>query len=170
MGAFASIVEVMAQMNVFQLFFPWLLVLAVTYGVLEKYNLFSEETGVNGVIALSVAFLSIGGAFFFLPQGILTSFAAGLTFSLFGLLGFLILLGVAGFDLSHEELADNPFSLPAIGALVFTLLSFLGAFAFTADIGALTKGVGNVFQDVVMPILVLVFLLVIVALTASGSD
>ncbi|MFB6190395.1 MAG: hypothetical protein ABEJ91_02375 [Candidatus Nanohaloarchaea archaeon] len=169
MGAFESIVTTMASMDVFSLFFPWLLVLSVTYGVLEKYSIFSGESEVNGVIALSVAFFSIGGAYFFLPQGILTSLAAGLTFSMFGLLGFLLLLGVAGFDLTSEKLAGDPYSLPGIGALVFTLLSFLGAFAFTADISALTKGVSNVWDEIVLPVLTLVFLLVVVSLTTRGD-
>ncbi|MFB6213307.1 MAG: hypothetical protein ABEJ07_01970 [Candidatus Nanohaloarchaea archaeon] len=168
MGAFAKIVEAMAGMDVFRLFFPWLLVLSITYGVMEKYSVFSEDSQVNGVIALSVAFFSIGGAYYFLPQGILTSFAAGLTFSIFGLLGFLILMAVAGVDVS-EEMGKN--ELPAVAAIVLVLLSFLGAFAFTADISALTSGVGNVFDDIVMPILVLVFLIIVIGAVAdSGGD
>lgn len=164
MGAFANVVETMAGMDVFSLFFPWLLVLSVTYGVLEKYNVFSEDSGVNGTIALSVAFFSVGGAYFFLPGGILTSFAAGLTFSMFGLVGFLILLAVAGMDVT--ELGDTS-DLPTIGAVVLVILSFLGAFAFTADISALLSGVEDAWQDVIMPILVLVFLLIVVSMTTD---
>lgn len=165
--AFNQIVEIMAEMGVFQLFFPWLLVLAITYGVLEKYNVFSDDAQVNGTIALAVAFVSIGGAYFFIPAGLLTNFAAGLTFSVFGILGLMILLGVAGYDLS-EDMSSR--SLPVIGAIVLGIVSFLGAFAFRADVGALLGGVENAWQEAVMPVLVLIFLLSIVAITAGGSS
>lgn len=166
MGAFAEVVRTMAGMDVFQLFFPWLLMLAVTYGVLEKYGIFSDDSGVNGAIALAVAFFATGGAFFFLPEGILSSFAAGLTFSVFGILGLMILLALAGVNLEEEM---NREELPAIGALVLAILTFLGAFVFQADLGAMLGNVQNAFQDVVMPILILVFLIIVVALTAGGG-
>ncbi len=166
MGAFATIVETMAEMDVFQLFFPWLLVVAITYGVLEKYNVFSEDASVNGTIAFSVAFFAIGGAHFFLPPGIMTSFAASLTFSVFGILGLMIMAAVAGIDI--EDMADNSRLLPTLIGILF-LLSFIGAFAFQADLETLLGGIENTFQEVVMPILILVFLLGIVAITARGS-
>lgn len=165
MGAFETIVQSMAGMDLFQLFFPWLLILAVTYGILEKHNVFSDDAQVNGVIALSLAFFSVGGAYYFLPQGILSSLAAGLTFSVFGLLGFMILLAVAGFDLSGDFGLEDP--LPII-AVVLGLLSFLGAFFFQADLDALVGGVENVFQEMVMPILVLIFLLLVIGAVADS--
>lgn len=169
MGAFATIVEQMAAMDIFQLFFPWLLVVSVTYGVLEKSNIFSGDASVNGTIAFSVAFFSVGGAYYFLPEGILTSFAAALTFSLFGVLGVMILAAVAGFDLENLAGGEGP-PLMALLVGVLFLLSFIGAFSFQADIGALLGNVENTFQEVVMPILVLVFLLFVVALTVGGGD
>jgi len=165
--AFEQIVEIMAEMGVFQLFFPWLLVLAITFGVLEKYNIFSEDAQVNGTIALAVAFISIGGAYFFIPQGLMTSFAAALTFSIFGILGLMILLGVAGYDLSD---AMDESSLPVGGAIILGILSFIGAFVFQADLGGLLGGVENTFQEAVMPILILVFLLLVVATVGGSSD
>ncbi len=167
MGAFGDVVRLLAEMDIIQLFFPWLLILAVTYGVLEKYNVFSEDAQVNGVIALAVAFVSIGGVLLYLPAGILTNFAAALTFSVFGLLGLMILLAVAGYDVG-EAMGEG--DLPVGAAIVLALLSFLGAFFFTVDLGNLLGGVQNTFDEVVMPILVLVFLLLVVSATVGSSD
>jgi len=36
MGAFENLIQMMAGMDIFQLFFPWLFVLAVSFGLLEK--------------------------------------------------------------------------------------------------------------------------------------
>jgi len=166
MGAFANLVQAMMAMDVFRLFFPWLLVLAVVYGVLENSGVLSDDSSVNGVIALAVAFISIGGAYMFLPPGIMTSLAAGLTFAIFGLLGLMILLSVSGYDLS-EGMEET--QLPVLFAFIMAILIFIGAFAFQADIGSLLGNNVNAFQDAVMPILILVFLLAIVAITMGGG-
>ncbi|MFB6147519.1 MAG: hypothetical protein ABEJ66_01410, partial [Candidatus Nanohaloarchaea archaeon] len=113
-------------------------------------------------------FFAVGGVYYFLPQGILTSLAAGLTFSIFGLLGLMLLLGVSGYDISQEMETGN---LPVILAIVLAILAFLGAFAFQADISALLGGGGggggDALQDVVMPILVLIFILLVVSETTG---
>lgn len=157
----------LTEMDIIPLFFPWLLVLAVTFGVLEKHGIFSEEAQVNGVISLAVAFIAVGGAALYLPQGILTNFAAALTFSIFGLLGLMILLAVGGYDLS-EAMSEDDLTVGA--AVILGLMSFIGAFAFTVDFGNLLGGVQNTFDEVVMPILVLLFLLLVVSATVGGDS
>ncbi len=166
MGAFATIVEVMAGMDVFQLFFPWLLILGIAYGILDKYEVISDDSSVNGVIALSFAFFTIGGAFVFLPSGTFTQLAAFFAFGVFGVLGFVVLLGVAGYDL--EELADSPYSLPGIAAIVIAIVSFLAV--LSSKFGLEGMETGNAFEEVVMPILVLVFLLLIVYWTLNMDE
>lgn len=168
MGAFESVVQTMAGMDVFQLFFPWLFVLAVTYGLLEKHGVFSEDSTVNGVIALSLSFLTIGGAAMFVPAGMFTHFAAALAFGLFAIIGFLILLAASGMDVS--DLGDEG-DLPTIGALVITIVSFIGVVGYYLDIESILGGVsgGNVFDEIVMPVLVLIFLLIVVTSVANSS-
>lgn len=167
MGAFETIVMVMADMNLFHLFFPWLLVLGVTYGILNKHGVISEEESVNGVIALSVAFLTIGGAAVFIPEGMFTHLAAALAFGIFGLIGLLLLMAVAGFDIT--QFSEEKYSIPFIGALVIGIVTFIGVLAARLDLGAMMSGVENGFQEVVMPILILIFLLIVVAITAGGD-
>lgn len=164
MGAFQSIVNTMMQMDVFHLFFPWLLVLALTYGALNKANFF-EDNSVNGVVAVAIAFMAIGGISLFVPQGLFTNFAAVLAFSLFAILGFIILLAVAGVDIdSYASEFDG--NLAAVGALVFIVVGIIGTILTHVDI-QLTAPSGGFFDQVVMPVLILVFLFLIVAVTAG---
>lgn len=164
---FETVVQAFVDMSIFHLFFPWLLVLAVSFGLLEKYEMFGDDPAVNGTVALSLAFLTIGGSYMYLPQGIFTNFAGALAFSIFGLLGLMLLLGLSGVKM--DEVTGKG-ELPTIGALVLAIVTFLGAFAFRVDLGYLLTDVTNVFQEVVMPILILVFLIIVVGMTAGGGD
>ncbi len=166
MGAFESIVQTMMDMNVFHLFFPWLLLLAVTYGLLEKYEFFDES--VNGTISLAFATMAMGGIFLFVPEGLFSHFAAVMAFGAFGILGLLILMAIAGIDIGEFE--DPQGELPGIVALVVFILGFLGVVVAQLDIGSLLGGVRNTFQEVVMPILILVFLLLVVSTTTGGGE
>lgn len=168
MGAFAAVVQTMADMNIFHLFFPWLLIFAVSYGVMNKNEVFSEDQTVNGVIALSIAFLTIGGAAVFVPEGLYTHFAAALSFGVFGILGFMILLAVAGYDLT--QLAEKESSLPLIGAVLIAIVGFIGVLLSNFDVQSMLGGVSNPVDEILMPILVMIFLIIIVGATAGGGE
>lgn len=168
MGAFETIVQVMIDMNVFHLFFPWLLVLALTYGALDKYEIFGEQS-VSGTIAFATATLAMGGIYLYVPAGVFTNFAAALAFGVFGIVGMIVLFAVAGVDVTAFENPKN--ELPGIAALVIAIVSFVGVVLTQLDwatiLGAANAG-GNAFQEVVMPILVLIFLLLVIGTTASS--
>lgn len=163
MGAFNVIVEVMTEMG-FRLFLPWLLVLAVTYGLLEKYELVSGETQVNGSIALAMAFLTILGVNQYAPPGIFTNFAAAVSFGLFGLLGFMVLIAVTGYDL--ENYADK--GAPRWFAVAIFVVSFVTIIVSFVDMGQIVAEGQNAFEDVILPILVLIFFILIVRETARS--
>ncbi len=165
MGAFETIVQTMMDMNVFHLFFPWLLILAVTYGLLEKYDFFDDS--VNGTIALAFATIAMGGIFMFVPEGLFSHFAAVMAFGVFALLGLLILLAVVGID--PTEFEDPQGELPGGAAIVIAIVGFIGVVVSQLDVRALLGGVQNSFQEVVMPILILVFLLLVVSTTTGGG-
>ena len=163
---FEQVVQLMAEMGLFQLFFPWLLVLAVTYGVVQQYEIFGDDPAVNGTVALAVAFIAIGGAYLFLPDQILTHFAASITFLVFAVIGLMILMAVAGIDL--DEVAEGG---DAIYWIIFSLIiiAMILALSATVDLGSISAD-RDIFDEIVMPILVLVFLIIIVALTVTGDD
>jgi hypothetical protein len=170
MGAFATIVEVMAEMDVFQLFFPWLLILSISYGILQKSEVIGDDSTVNGVAALSLAFFTIGGSYFFVPAGTFTRFASGLAFLVFAIIGLVVMLGVAGIDLSeYTEIEGN---LPALVAIIGFIIIFFGTLAFSLPWGDIfgtgnLMGSGSVFEEIIMPILILIFLIIIVATTTD---
>ncbi len=168
MGAFATIVEVMAGMDVFQLFFPWLLILGLSYGILEQYEFVSDDSSVNGVIALSFAFFTIGGAYIFLPAGTFTQLAALMAFGLFGILGLVVLMGVAGYDI--ESIGEDGTSIPVLAAVAVAIVAFAVVLMSSFNIGGLSLTSANFFEDVVMPILVLVFMGGIVYWTLNPAE
>lgn len=173
MGAFATIVEVMAEMDVFQLFFPWLLVLSITYGVLEKSEAVSDDSSVNGAIALSMAFFAIGGAYLFLPEMILVRSAAALTFAIFALIGFMVLLGVSGVDIEEmgEEggISGNPVAGIAVLIFIVGFIAILLSQDFIFDL-VVSGSNTNLVEEVLMPILVLIFLALVVKWTLSDGE
>lgn len=156
----------MADMG-FNLFLPWLIILAITYGALEKYEFVSDETQVNGAIAIAFAFLVILGVYQFAPPGIFTNFAAAVAFGAFALVGFMILLTTAGYDVT--EFSEEKWSLPFIIAVVIFLVSFIAIVATYIDIGGLLGEDLDGFNDVVMPILILVFFIIVIGQTTSGD-
>lgn len=168
---FEQIIQSMVEMQIFRFFFPWLLVLAVSYGVLEKYHFISEDEFVNGSISLAIAFMAGGGAYLFIPAGLLTNVVAAATFAIFAVIGLMIVLGVAGYDL--EKLQENDRSMPLVlGAAIFSvaLLSIIASFF---DLGQFIPEIENwhrFFEQFIMPILILGLILGIVVLTARPSD
>jgi hypothetical protein len=160
MGVFQTVLQTMYEMGM-NLFLPWLLILSVTYGILDKYNVLSDDPQVNGVISLSFAFISVLGVNQFAPAGMWTQFAANISFGVFGLLAMLILMAVAGYDVS--DLAGDRWSLPVIFGGVIAIVSFIGILISYGDSGAIVEG--NLFDEVVMPILTLIFVLLLVYFT-----
>lgn len=57
MNYFEIIFEKMAEWGMVDFFFPWMLFTAIIYGILQNKKYISEQTSVNGVIAISSAFI-----------------------------------------------------------------------------------------------------------------
>lgn len=163
MGFFDQVVIAMAEIGM-DLFLPWLMILAISYGILDKYEVISSEAQVNGTVAISFAFLVIIGAHSFVPAGMWSQFAANIAFGVFGLLALLILLAVAGYDLN--DMGDE-WSLPWIFGGVIAVVSFIGVLIQFGDAGALIGPGENLFDQVVMPILTLIFLIAVIAITTQ---
>lgn len=166
MGAFEQIAVTMSEAG-FEIFLPWLLVFSISYGLLNKYEFVSGEKDVNGVVSLAFAFLTVIGVSSFAPPGMWAHFAANIAFGMFGVLSLLILFAVAGYDVSN--LSDGSWSLPWILAGIIGIVSFIGVIVGYGNPGQLIGPGENLFDDVIMPILALVFVLSIVAITSSSD-
>lgn len=175
MGAFEAIAQTMADMGVFSFFFPWLLTLAISYGILDQYEVISDDDTVNGVVSLSIAFFVIGAAYTTLGTGIFLEFAAALAFGLFAVIGLIVLIGTAGVDLSEYDQIEG--NLPALAAILIFLVAFFGTLItqtqfFDALVpliegsgGGSSGGAGFLSQ-----FMVLLFLLLVIIFVANSGD
>ncbi len=157
----------MSQTDIIHLFFPWLLLLAFTFGMLQKYEFFEDEA-VTGAIALSSSFLAIAGIYFFLPENIFANFGGILAFAAFGVLGFLIVMAIAGIDISEMEgrIGKIPLAV-GLGILGIGLLAMAaGAFPVEEVVREVNID-ANLVDNVLMPIILLVFIIAIVAVSSS---
>lgn len=165
MGAFNQIIQIMWDMGL-DLFFPWLILLAATYGILNKYEVISEEEGVNGAIAIGTAFLGVLGITG--SGGMFTTFAAAITFGIFGMLGLIVLMAVAGYDITeHAEDSTSGF---AIAAALIGIISFLTVVFNFVDFREWIPAGASVFQDVLMPVLILLFLISVIYITTNSGE
>ncbi|WP_414836667.1 hypothetical protein [Candidatus Nanohalococcus occultus] len=166
MGVFDELVRMMMDMGVFQVIFPWLIVMSVTYGALSKYEYFEDDM-VNGAIALSLGFLTSAGMVMFVPEGLFTNFMAALAFVAVGLIGIIVLAAIGGIDFSEIDREDNPIGGIAIG---FSLIALVLVFLYQYDItGLIPQTSGSVWEDAVMPVLTMIFIIILVAVTAGGG-
>lgn len=167
MGVFDEIIRMMMDMGVFQVIFPWLIVMSITYGALEKYEYFDDEM-VNGAIALSLGFLTSAGMVMFVPQGLFANLMAALAFVSVGLIGIIVLAAIGGIDFSEIDREDNPIGGIAIGVSIVALIL---VFLYQYDLsGFIPETGGNVWNDAVMPVLTMIFILLLVLFTANGGD
>ena len=147
---FTILVDNLNRMGFFGFLLPWLLMFALTYGLLLKSKVLGEDPKIIGVISLVAAFFVIGyggvaiGEFF---QGIFQAAAIVLA----GILVIVLFIAMAGGDIS--KLTENKAVMAAIagiGIIVFIIVigSSLGA-------GVSSDVMAALFMVVVMAIAVL---------------
>lgn len=166
MSFFSDLVIFMAETDIIHLFFPWLLLLAFTFGILQKYEFFEDEA-VSGAIAVSSSFLAITGIYFFMPENIFANFGAVLAFATFAALGFLIVMAIAGVDISNLDNRIGRIPLAAgLAVLGIGMLSIAaGALPVNEAIAGISFNV-NIYEEIVMPVIVFGFILAVIALTS----
>lgn len=57
---FQPVVEKLIDLGFYEFFFPWLITAAIFFGLLKKSKVLGEGVVLNGVVALSIAFLIFG--------------------------------------------------------------------------------------------------------------
>ena len=159
MAVFESLIQTMIDAGSSYVFM-WLLFAGIIYGLLEKYSVFGESSA-NGGVALGASFFTLLGIFQFAPEGLFLNFAAAIGFILFGIFGVLIILSISGIDVPEmsEGLEGN---ILAGSGILLILIAFLGVLAYQLDWSSLLGDVGNAWQDILFPIVFLVFMLIII--------
>ena len=169
MAVFESLLQLMIDAGASYIFM-WILFAALIYGVLAKYEVFGEDSVMAGV-ALGGSFFTLLGVYAFAPAGLFLNFAAAIGFGLFAIFGLAILLSLAGIDIAELAEGDDGNGPIAGLAIGIGFISIIGVILYNVDIlGLLSVDTGgNTFQNVVFPILFLIFLLVVM-LNATGGD
>lgn len=86
--------------GVFDLFLPWLLILAVSYGILKKTEALGDEDSVIAIASVAISFLGVAGIFSVVPAEFFAQFFALISVLLVVVLGIVIVLGLFGVDIS----------------------------------------------------------------------
>ncbi|MFB6158283.1 MAG: hypothetical protein ABEJ95_01335 [Candidatus Nanohalobium sp.] len=162
MAAFESLLQMMIDSGASYVFM-WLLFAALIYGLLAKYEVFSESSAAGGV-ALGASFFTLLGVYAFAPEGLFLNFAASIGFILFGLFGLIILLSISGVDVTEMTEGVEGNIVAGLGIVLF-LVAFLGSLAYNLNWSGLLGGVEDTWQDVVFPVLFMVFMLAVIVRT-----
>ncbi|MBC5792982.1 MAG: hypothetical protein H8Z69_02970 [Nanohaloarchaea archaeon] len=181
MGLFETLVQNMSQMDLFHLFFPWLLITAITYGALNKTEIFEEDT-IDAAVALSVGFISMAGLLAFVPPNMFAHFGAALGFIVFGILGLLIVLAMAGVDVNDlADAGDTPLqgNPIAVAGIVLVGIALIGVTLTYTDLGGFLPGLSgdidlslNIGSEAIMQVLTMAFLLAMigVVIKVTGEE
>ena len=104
----------------YDFFLPFVLFVAIIYGLLSKTETISDEPSLNGIIAISVSFFIIN----YTPLGMFFSSLFGLaSIVLAGLLVLLLFGGMFGIEL--DDVFSGNKAAVGIGLLLLTIIVFL---------------------------------------------
>jgi hypothetical protein len=158
MAVFESVLQLMVDTGAYYIFM-WLLFAGLIYAVLMKYEMLGDSSAVAG-ISLGASFFTLLGIFLLAPEGLFLSFSAGLGFAIFGIFGAVIVISMAGLDVTElgETISGN--KIAGLGLLV-VIIVFIGAFVFVTDLSVLFGDVDNLWREVGFPIVFLIFILIV---------
>lgn len=163
MAVFESLIQMMVDSGAYYVFI-WLLFASIMYGMLQKYEIFGDPS-VKGGASLGASLFTLLGIYVYAPEGLFLNFAAAIGFALLALFGTIILLSISGVNVTElgDEIDNNTL---AGAAAIIVLVAFFGALAFNLDwttlLGDSLSGEGSVWEDVLFPIIFLLFLLLTV--------
>jgi len=155
-GIVGDLLNTWANAGFFSYILPFLLIFALTFGILVKIKIFKENNWVNGIIAIVVALMSL--QFDFVPTFFAQIFPRlGVGLSI--ILGILIIVGLF---MDPNSSGVNLFLL-AIGVLIIGLVLIQSA-------GALGWASGDWWEQNWKGIIGVVFLVVIVFVVVAASN
>ncbi|VVB60178.1 Uncharacterised protein [uncultured archaeon] len=146
----------LSNLGFYDFMLPWLLFLAVFYGLLQSKKTISEDAAVNGVIAIVAAFLTA-----FIARGFLYT-------RIFGTMGVvaaglvILLVFLAMFGLKPEELFGEHKAALGIALALLVLFIFLSA-------GGLSAFGAGIDSDTVITIVILLVMVGAIAFIGGGK-
>ena len=162
MSFFSEALATLASFGFYDFFLPWVLILAVVFGVLQKSGAISDQTSVNATISVAVAFLTtiILHSFFirfFNLVGILLA----------GFLALIIFAAMFGFK-PNELLKDvkewNKNAIPGL-IILGTIIIFFLALGFRLAL----PNLGYIINTPLVSLLIVAIILVIIVKFIAGG-
>ncbi|MFB6100358.1 MAG: hypothetical protein ABEK16_03720 [Candidatus Nanohalobium sp.] len=169
-GVFGVLLQSMIDSRAYYVFI-WLLFAALIYGLLAKYEIFSDESVMAGA-SLGSSLFTLLGIYAYELNEIFLNFAAAIGFGLFALFGTIILLAMGGVeptDVIPDE--EGEFGILALFAGLIVLIAFIGALIYNLDLISLLSinTGGDTWQNVIFPVVFLLFLLLMIDASTGGD-
>lgn len=139
-SVFSQLLTNLAEIGFFNLFLPFLLILAVTYGVLQRIELFEDET-VDATVSIVVALMAMFSMLTFVDPVFFTQFFGAVTLLVAVIIGYIVVLGLMGVDITDVATLDDEqkkktavFAAIGIGVVLAGILQFTGLVDVTGSI------------------------------------
>lgn len=134
---FEQLIVNLQSIGFFRFFLPMVFIFAVTYGILQRIELFEDEN-VDAVTAAVVAFISLLGIYTFDLSGVIVRFLGVLSIAMVVLLGLAIIAGMLGVNIKELDYDENLFVVAGLILVVLLIIVFSGI-----------PGLGNVSESIV---------------------
>ena len=153
MSLMGNMFDAMNEWGFFDFLFPWLLVLAITYGILQTKQIISSEISVNGVISVVIAFFVA----YMIKGEYLTNFLGVFSVMLLVVLAGLIMAGLAGVNVSDLNATWFKYGFLGIG-----LLAGIVAFLSSGGLGFISMDIdfSRIFNSEVFSVLLVLGIMI----------
>ena len=154
---FSTMITNLTNLGFYDFVLPWMMFLAIIFGLLQSKKTISEDSAINGVISIVAAFFIsyvARGMFYAKFFGIFGGVLAAL---------LILIIALAMFGIKPEDVLGSNKTALSIGIAIIVLMIFIAAGAFD-----------NLFKvsinsDVVMTVLILLGLLGAAAFIGGGG-
>ncbi|MCK5474175.1 MAG: hypothetical protein KAI53_02110 [Candidatus Aenigmarchaeota archaeon] len=154
MSVVSTAFQNLERLGFYDYIFPWLLFLALIFGILQSKKVISEEVSVNGVISIVLSFLIV-----FIGKGIFYTKIFGLLgVVLAGVLVGIIVLGAAGYDFVDAFFGNKALAGVVLGIMMILVFISAGGLEFF-----------RISSDIVATILMLVLMIGAVAFLGATA-
>ncbi len=119
MVTFETLIQNLQNIYFFSYFMPFIFVLAATYGIINKIELFDDDV-VDASVSLAVGFMAMLGIYILNLGDMMVYFFGAISVGLVTILGFVLLAGMFGVDITDEEM--NKKWIGIAGAIVIAIL------------------------------------------------
>lgn len=121
------------QIGFFEFVLPLVLFMAIFYGLLRKTEVLGDDEAVQGAAALSMAFLTTFGIYTFIPFQYFPMFFGALSVLIILILGMMILVGMAGFEVGGGAVDARSQRYMVAGVILITIIALPAVFSIAGE-------------------------------------